>query len=88
MRLLQELDGYVDRDRAADAAGVENTRALGERAGNWLTAEQAKALLLAPDENTLKGKRDRAILAVLVGCGGKNWCCWTLKICRCEKTDG
>ena len=39
------------------------------RAGNWLTAEQARALLLAPDENTLKGKRDRALLAVLVGCG-------------------
>ncbi len=61
--------GYLDRDRAADAAGVVNTRALGVRAGNWLTAEQAKKLLLAPDENTLKGKRDRAILAVLIGCG-------------------
>jgi site-specific recombinase XerD len=61
--------GYLDRDRAADAAGVGNTRALGVRAGNWLTAEQAKKLLLAPDENTLKGKRDRAVLAVLIGCG-------------------
>jgi site-specific recombinase XerD len=26
-------------------------------------------LLLAPDENTLKGKRDGAILGLLVGCG-------------------
>jgi site-specific recombinase XerD len=63
------LAGYLDRDQAADAAGVKNTRSLGVRAGNWLTAEQAKALLLAPEEETLKGKRDRAILAMLVGCG-------------------
>ncbi|HET6844833.1 MAG TPA: tyrosine-type recombinase/integrase [Candidatus Angelobacter sp.] len=61
--------GFVDRERAADAAGVENARASGVRAGNWLTPEQARKLLLAPDENTLKGKRDRALLAVLVGCG-------------------
>jgi len=61
--------GFVDREKAEDAAQVENTRALGVRAGNWLTTEQATALLFAPAEDTLKGKRDRAILAVLVGCG-------------------
>lgn len=61
--------GFVDREKAEDAAQVENARALGVRSGNWLTAEQARALLLAPEENTLKGKRDRALLAVLVGCG-------------------
>jgi site-specific recombinase XerD len=37
--------------------------------GNWLTAEQGKALLQASCLNTLRGKRDRAILAVLIGCG-------------------
>ena len=31
--------------------------------------EQARELLLAPDTSTLKGKRNRAILAVLLGCG-------------------
>ena len=46
--------------------GVKNE---GVRAGNWLTREQARDLLLAPDTSTLKGKRDRAILAVLLGCG-------------------
>ncbi len=61
--------GFVDREKAHEAAQVTNTRALGTRAGNWLTPEQAMALLLAPDESKLKGKRDRAILAVLVGCG-------------------
>jgi integrase len=44
-------------------------RQMGVRAGNWLTREQARLLLLAPNASTLKGKRDRAMLAVLIGCG-------------------
>ena len=39
------------------------------RLGNWLTAEEARRLWQSPDADTLKGKRDRAILAVLLGCG-------------------
>jgi site-specific recombinase XerD len=50
-------------------AGVDNTRSSGVRVGNWLTPEQAKDLLLAPEENALKGKRDGALLGLLVGCG-------------------
>ena len=34
-----------------------------------LTRDQAEALINAPDVATLKGKRDRALLAVLIGCG-------------------
>ncbi len=40
----------------------------GRRQGNWLTREQAQELLALPDRATLKGKRDYAILAVLLGC--------------------
>ena len=39
------------------------------RLGNWLTAKQAQALLNVPNATTNKGLRDRAILAVLLGCG-------------------
>src|SRR5207249_10750720 len=39
------------------------------RLGNWLSVKQAQALLNAPDGTTNKGLRDRAILAVLLGCG-------------------
>ena len=42
---------------------------MGVRLGNWLTAEQAKALLRAPDIEKVRGKRDHAMLAVLLGCG-------------------
>ena len=56
---------------AREAVNAESTNASQyvARAGNWLTPEQARALLLAPDGKTLKGKRDRALLGVLVGCG-------------------
>jgi len=39
------------------------------RTGNWLSLRQAQALVNAPDITTVKGLRDRAILAVLFGCG-------------------
>jgi site-specific recombinase XerD len=39
------------------------------KAGNWLPKEQANELLNAPDPSTLRGKRDRAILALLILCG-------------------
>jgi site-specific recombinase XerD len=59
----------LDADLAAGIAKVRGVKNEGVRAGNWLTREQARELLLAPDTSTLKGKRDRAILAVLLGCG-------------------
>jgi site-specific recombinase XerD len=37
--------------------------------GNWLTAGEASALWQLPDRQTLTGKRNRAILAILLGCG-------------------
>ncbi len=54
------------------AAGIGRVRGVsqqGRRLGNWLSLLQAEALLNAPDPSTLKGKRDRAILAVMIGCG-------------------
>ena len=37
--------------------------------GNWLLANQARALWQVPDKKTLRGKRDRAILSLLLACG-------------------
>lgn len=39
------------------------------RVGNWLTAEQGKRLLAGTDRDSLRGKRNYAILAMLLGCG-------------------
>jgi site-specific recombinase XerD len=37
--------------------------------GNWLSASQAERLINSPDVATLKGNRDRALLALLIGTG-------------------
>jgi site-specific recombinase XerD len=61
--------GLLSPELAAGIRRVKGVKKLGVRLGNWLTAEEARRLWQAPDANTLKGKRDRAILAVLLGCG-------------------
>jgi site-specific recombinase XerD len=61
--------GLLSPELAAGIQRVKGAKRLGLRIGNWLSAEQAKALLQTPDTATMTGKRDRAILAVLLGCG-------------------
>lgn len=61
--------GLLSSEVAIGIQNVKGARKLGVRVGNWLTKEQASQLLHAPDPNTLKGKRDRALLALLLGCG-------------------
>jgi integrase len=39
------------------------------RVGNWLTADQSKRLLATSNRNDLRGKRNYAMLAFLLGCG-------------------
>jgi integrase len=53
---------------AAAIARVKGAKRHGVRAGNWLTLDQAERLLALPDRSN-KGLRDRALLALLVGCG-------------------
>ena len=54
---------------AAGIARVKGAKRLDIRIGNWLTAEQGKTLFQETRSETLRGKRDHAILAVLLGCG-------------------
>ena len=61
-------NGMLGAEEAANLTEVPNMPEKGTRIGNWLTREQAKELLAVPDRSTLKGKRDYAILALLVGC--------------------
>jgi integrase len=61
--------GLLSPELAAGIRRVKGTRKLGVRLGNWLTAEQARTLWQFPTPENLKGKRDRAILSILLGCG-------------------
>ena len=62
-------NGLLDGTIANGVRNVKGVAAHGVRTGNWLTKKQAQALLLLPDITTLKGLRDRAILAVMLGGG-------------------
>jgi len=62
-------NGLIAPALAAGVSRVKGVRSAGVRVGNWLTLRQAQALLNAPDIATRKGLRDRAVLAILLGCG-------------------
>lgn len=62
-------NNLVDPALLAGILRVEGIRKEGKRLGNWLSREQAQAVINAPDITTLKGLRDRALLAALIGCG-------------------
>jgi len=48
---------------------VKGAKKLGVRLGNWLSSDEAKALMESADIQTIRGKRSRGILAVCLGCG-------------------
>jgi site-specific recombinase XerD len=62
-------NGLLAPALAAGIVRVKGAKSKGVRVGNWLSIRQAQTLLNAPDISTKKGLRDRAILAVLLGCG-------------------
>ncbi len=62
-------NGLLAPETAAAIGRVKGAKRAGVRAGNWLTKPQALELLGAPDRSTLKGKRDRVLLCLLLGCG-------------------
>jgi site-specific recombinase XerD len=61
--------GLLSPELAAGIRRVKGAKRLGVRIGNWLTVEQSRTLLGGSPSGSLRGKRDRAILALLIGCG-------------------
>jgi site-specific recombinase XerD len=61
--------GLLSADLAAGIRRVKGLKKNGVRMGNWLTDEQARSLWQSPDHARMKGKRDRALLALLLACG-------------------
>ena len=62
-------NGALPEAIAQGVVRVRGIRQEGRHAGNWLTKTQAEVLLDAPDQGSLAGLRDRAMLAVFIGCG-------------------
>src|ERR1700674_5669774 len=62
-------NGLLAPELAAGITRIKGVKSKGVRVGNWLSLRQAQTLLNTPDVSTKKGLRDRAMLAVLLGCG-------------------
>jgi len=60
---------YIEDSIASGIKSVEGVKSKGQRTGNWLSKDQAQQLLQAPNTTTLKGLRDKAILAMFLFSG-------------------
>jgi len=81
-------NGALDPQIASGIRAVKGARQEGRRTGNWLTREQAQAWLNAPDPRTINGLRDRALLAVLIGCGLRRAEAAHLSFAHVQQRDG
>ena len=61
--------GLLSPDLAAGIRRVKGAKRLSVRVGNWLSAEQGRKLIASPSGPELRAVRNRAILAMLIGCG-------------------
>jgi site-specific recombinase XerD len=81
-------NGLLAPELAAGIARVKSAKCVGVRAGNWLSAPHAQTLLNAPNVATLRGLRDRAIIAVLLGCGLRRSEVAALTFAHVQRRDG
>jgi site-specific recombinase XerD len=70
-RLAHEAadSGLLSPELAAGISRVKGVKQLGFRSGNWLSAEQSSEVLEHADGDSMRAKRDYAMLAMLFGCG-------------------
>lgn len=61
--------GALSYETMLRLTSVKNIRQSGVRRGHWLTEREAGQLLAVPEAQTRIGKRNRAILALLLVCG-------------------
>jgi site-specific recombinase XerD len=70
-RLAHEAadSGLLSPELAAGISRVKGVKQLGFRSGNWLSAEQSSEVLKQARGDSMRAKRDYAMLAMLFGCG-------------------
>src|SRR5580693_9261119 len=81
-------NGLLAPELAQGISRVKSVKSTGIRVGNWLSARQAQSLLNAPDISTVRGLRDRGILAVLLGCGLRRSEVAALTVAHVQQRDG
>src|ERR1700680_1585046 len=70
-RLAHEAadSGLLSPELAAGISRGKGVKQLGFRPGNWLSTDQSSTVLKRAYGNTMRAKRDYAMLAMLFGCG-------------------
>jgi site-specific recombinase XerD len=70
-RLAHEAadSGWLSPELAAGISRVKGVKQLGFPSGNWLSVEQSSEVLKHACGDTMRAKRDYAMLAMLFGCG-------------------
>src|SRR5664280_777391 len=61
--------GWLSPELAIGIRRVKGVKRLGRKSGNWLTRNQAQDLVNAASRANLRGRRDGAMLGLLLGCG-------------------
>jgi integrase len=61
--------GWLSPELAIGIRRVKGVKRLGRKSGNWLTRNQAQDLVNAASKANLRGRRDGAMLGLLLGCG-------------------
>jgi integrase len=71
LRLADEATerAWLSAELGTGIRHVKGVKRHGRKIGNWLTGNQAQELLNAVSQNTLQGRRDGAMLGLLLGCG-------------------
>jgi site-specific recombinase XerD len=81
-------NGLMAPEQAAGISRAKGAKRSGVRLGQWLSSEQAEKLLAAPDLATIKGIRDRAMIAILIGAGLRRSELTALNVGQIEHRDG
>ncbi len=61
--------GLLSPELAAGISHVKGVKQFGFRSGNWLSAEQSSDVLQHAYGESMRAKRDYAMLAMVFGCG-------------------
>ena len=81
-------NGFIAPELAAGVARAKGVRRAGVRIGQWLSSEDAPRLLNLPNVATLKGARDRAVIALLLGAGLRRSELSTLDLSQIQQREG
>jgi site-specific recombinase XerD len=91
-RLAHEAadSGLLSPELAAGISRVKGVKQLGFRSGNWLSVEQSSEVLKHAHGDSMRAKRDYAMLACCsdVAFADRNLWAWKWMRCRCARSLG